>query len=78
MKNLAFMEHFETFDNLEDHEPNLLLFNVHTSLLIGTYFLEDIAIVCIFHHHAMLSILNSIKFTIKRKKLHQEKLPYKQ
>lgn len=46
------MQSFETSYYLDEHIPNLLFFDVCFSLLVGADFLEDIAIVGIFHDQA--------------------------
>ena len=50
MEDLAVVEGLEASDDLDEDVPYFLFLNVSFSFLIVAYFLEDIAIIGVFHH----------------------------
>ena len=49
MENFPIVKCFQSSNNLYEYVPDLFLFNVSFSLLITADFLENIAVVSIFH-----------------------------
>ena len=50
VENLAVMQGLETADNLYENVPYLLFFDVGLALLVATYLLEHVSVVCILHY----------------------------
>jgi hypothetical protein len=50
MQYFSIMQSFQSSNNLDKYVPYFFFFDVSFSLLIATYFLEDITVVSILHN----------------------------
>ena len=56
MENVHIVKGFETFHNLDEDAPDVILSEVCLLLLMLSDFLEEISIVCILHHNANMNV----------------------
>ena len=56
MENIHVVKWFETFHNLDEDAPDVVLSEVCLLLLMLSDFLEEISIVCILHHNANMNV----------------------
>lgn len=52
MENVRVVQGFQTFYNLDENAPNVVLAEVRLLLLMSSDLLKEVSIVCVFHYDA--------------------------
>ena len=72
MENVVLVEHFQTFNNLNENFPNFIFLQVALLFLVFGDRLVQITLIRIFHHNTMKNKNFPLELTIRIGKVHRQ------